>query len=108
MISGKGTWEPITLTLFDVSSGSGEDIKNWYDLIWKFSDQSIDMQVESDYKKDGVLTMLDGSGAPMEIWTLIGCWPQATNWGDLDYSTSDTADIEITLRFDRAKVNGIV
>jgi hypothetical protein len=54
-------------------------------------------------KKDLTLKLLDGKGSPMETWHLYGCWPQSANWSDLDYSSSDTADVELTLRFDRAK-----
>jgi len=43
--------------------------------------------------------MYDGCGEPIEIWTLSDAWPKAINFGDLDYSSSDTSDIEITLRY---------
>jgi len=41
-------------------------------------------------------------GNALEEWTIENCWPQTVNWGDLDYTSSDTADIEMTLRYDRA------
>ena len=53
----------------------------------------------SEYAGIVTLTLWDGCGAPLEVWTLSDAWPQAINFGDLDYSSSDTVDIELTLRY---------
>lgn len=120
-ISGKPTWETIGITIYDVkktigsSSASELSLHLWLNSVFRFSDnnqfapptgnyRSYDMGDHNlEYKKDLTLRMLDGHGATMESWILSGAWPTSTVWGDLDYSSSDTADVEITVRFDRAK-----
>jgi hypothetical protein len=54
------------------------------------------------YKKDVELEMLDPTGVVIEKWILQGAMITSANFGDLDYSSSDIADISTTLRFDRA------
>ena len=54
------------------------------------------------YKKDVELEMLDPTGVVIEKWILQGTMVTSANFGDLDYSSSDIADISCTLRFDRA------
>lgn len=124
-ISGKPTWETISVTMYDVkfdpqvgsASASELIMHKWLNSVWKFADESagelnpttgqykpFDMGDHNlEYKMDITLRMLDGHGGTMESWILSGAWPSTTNWGDLDYSTSDTADVETTIRFDRAK-----
>jgi hypothetical protein len=55
----------------------------------------------SDYSATCQLDMFDGCGKSMETWTLSRTWPQAVNFGELDYSSSsEEQTIELTLRFD--------
>lgn len=120
-ISGKPVWETIGITIYDVkfdpeigsASASELALHRWLNSVWQFTDSAqlssanyapFDMgDHNNEYKKDITLRMLDGHGGTMESWILSGAWPESTNWGDLDYSTSDTADVETTIRFDRAK-----
>ena len=46
--------------------------------------------------------MLDPQGTVVELWDLQGAWPQNINWGELDYASSDNAEITFSLRFDGA------
>lgn len=115
MISGKPVWENLSLTIFDVKptstslGGSEEKLHEWLNTVWKFSREigAFDFMAmgdhDSEYKQDLTIRMLDGHGEVMETWWLLGAWPQTVNWGDLDYSSSDTADVEITVRYDRAE-----
>ena len=111
MISGKPTWESITITILDAKNADGNDSETalhaWLNTVFAFDNDSGASQFtmgdcDEEYKRQITLTMLDGSGNTMETWLLHNCWPQSTNFGDLDYSSSDTADIEVTVRFDRA------
>lgn len=54
------------------------------------------------YKRDVELDMLDPSGNCVSKWILKNCMATNVNFGDLDYSNSDLATIQITLRFDYA------
>ena len=54
------------------------------------------------YKKDVELELLDPTGVVIEKWILQGTMLTSADFGSLDYSTSDIAEITGTLRFDRA------
>jgi hypothetical protein len=52
-----------------------------------------------EYAGRGTLILYDGCGTPLERWVLNDLWPQAVNFGELDYSTSDEVTVELTLRY---------
>ena len=103
-ISGKPTWETITVTMIDVKEN--DPLHQWFLDVYDYN-KGLDGTAEmgdpaEEYKKTGTLTMFDGHGATLEKWTLRQMWPQSINWGDLDYSSSETQDIEVTMRYDGA------
>ena len=55
------------------------------------------------YKFGMQLEMLDGNEAVVESWKYEGCFFQAVNWGDMDYSTGEKVTIDLTIRFDHAR-----
>lgn len=104
--AGKQTWEPITLTFYDAVQGEGvNDISsvlyNWVNLVVNIPTATV--ALPSAYKKDLKLQMLAGNGDADETWTLFGCWPQNTNWQDLNYSDTEIQLVEVSLTFDRAQ-----
>jgi hypothetical protein len=56
----------------------------------------------SMYKRDWSLKMLDPQGAVIEQWDIKGAWIQDTNMGELDFASSDTAEVTLVIRFDSA------
>lgn len=118
MISGKPTWDSVSMTVYDCKfrgdySSAEKSLHDWLNSVWKFSKEVnpttgtyafMDMgDMDQEYKQDMTLKMLDGHGGVMETWWLLGSWPSTVNWGEVDYSSSDTADVDITVRFDRAE-----
>jgi len=114
-LAGKATWDALSMTILDVKAG--DSVHNWIKKVFDFSNEdgtvgnmlmgdpdgsTTAANIPNSYKSDAVLKMFDGQGNTLEIWTLHGCWPQTINWGDLDYSSSDTQDVELTVRYDRA------
>jgi hypothetical protein len=47
----------------------------------------------------GVLTMLDGCGNPIEIFTYNYPWPKSIDFGELDYGSNDECEINMTMRY---------
>ena len=114
-IPGKASWETLSVTYYDVvNAGTGGDVSNlygWLATVYNFNDPDGNVTMSSrkgtgsigtGYAGTGTLTMYDGCGAPMEQWTLSHVWPQSINFGDLDYSSSEEANIELTLRYSTA------
>jgi hypothetical protein len=114
-LPGKGEWQAITVTYYDISSEGGEDntaLFTWLATTYNFLDyaglhqstkRGVDGSSNGGYGADARLTMYDGCGTGLEVWELHGMWPQSINFGELDYSSSDEATIELTCRYDSAQ-----
>jgi hypothetical protein len=109
-IPGKASWETLTVTYYDVvNAGAGGDVANlynWLSTVYNFNDKSGNVtmsSVKAGYAGLGILTMYDGCGKEMERWEMEHVWPQSINFGDLDYSSSEELNIELTLRYSTAK-----
>lgn len=100
-LSGKGTWQPMALTLYDpIVPSASQKVAEWIRL--NFENVTGRMGYAQYYKKTINLKLLDGVGAVVEDWELQGCWVQDANFGALDYAVSDPTEIALTLRFDQA------
>lgn len=99
-IPGKGSWETITVTYIDVAHEEMRNLWNWLATVYDFTDPiKLTNAEKRDWDATGVLNMYDGCGTLLEQWQLQHMWPQAINFGDLDYSSSEEATIELTLRY---------
>ena len=100
--AGKQSWEPITLTWYDVEQDPdiSSTIYQWLNTVVTIT--SANVAPPSQYKKQASLQMVDGQGASNETWSIYNCWPKEVNWQDLDYTVTDIATIEAQMRFDRA------
>jgi T4-like virus tail tube protein gp19 len=100
-ISGKQTWNPIQVVMYDpIAPSAASKIMDWMRLNYEYATGR--MGYATFYKKDITLKLLDPQGTVVELWDLQGAWPQNINWGELDYASSDNAEITYTLRFDGA------
>lgn len=110
-IPGKATWESITVTLYDVV-GKDDSVKNgigalynWITSVYQFNvpdslRKSLCMgSAVIDYAAEITLNLYNGCGVPLETWTIKDAWPQAVNFGDLDYSSSEEVTVELTIRY---------
>ena len=100
---GKQGWEPITMSFYDA-----EQNPNSAKAIWEWLNvgniiPSANVSPPLQYKKEGSLQMIDGMGVPTETWRIHGCWPKEVGYSDLDYTNTEIALVEVTLRYDRAE-----
>lgn len=100
-IPGKATWETITVTYIDVASLDSKPLYDWLASVYDYTDPTLLYMGSTArlYSGVGIIKLLDGCGTTLETWTLEGVWPTAVNFGDLDYSSSEEATIELTLRY---------
>ena len=99
-IPGKGTWETITVTYIDAAVGDMANLYKWLAAVYEFNEpNSLKMGSRQNWAATGVLQLFDGCGETIEVWQLRNLWPQAINFGDLDYASSDEVTIELTLRY---------
>jgi hypothetical protein len=107
-IPGKGAWEQIQITYYDVTAldGTGnEELWSWLASVYNFIDNITLTQSSRRrcYGGTGVCTMYDGCGQELEEWRLFDCWPTSVNFGELDYGSSEEATIEVQLRYSNVK-----
>lgn len=103
-IPGKASWETISVTYLDVAHEQMNSLWNWLATVYDFTDPiNLKMGNKRDWSATGVLSMYDGCGTLIETWQLQHMFPTAINFGDLDYSSSDIATIELTLRYSDVK-----
>ena len=100
-IKGKGAWQAITVTLYDpVVPSAAQSVMEWIRLA---HESVTGRDGYSDfYKKDVTFNMLGPVGDVVEEWILKGTYIEQANFGDLDYSSTDPAEIELTLKYDYA------
>jgi len=100
-VAGRFVWGTINVTFRDpIGPSASQALMEWVRL----HAESVTgrMSYAAGYKKKVDLFMLDPTGAIVENWELRGTFLTNVNFGDLDYSGDDLADVSATLRFDRA------
>jgi len=100
-VVGRFNWETIGVTFRDpIGPSATQALMEWVRL---HSESVTGRQgYAAGYKKDVELEMLDPTGVVVQKWILQGTFLTNVDFGSLEYSSSDLADITATLRFDRA------
>ena len=100
-VKGKSVWQDVTMTLFDPITPSGaQAVMEWVRL---HHESVTGRDGYSDfYKKDITFNTLGPVGDKVEEWTLKGAFISSATFGDMDWSTEDPVQIELTLKYDYA------
>ena len=99
-VAGRFTWDTIDVTFKDpIGPSAAQALMEWVRL----HAESVTgrMGYAAGYKKNVELEMLDPAGVVIEKWILEGTFLTNVNFGSLDYSSEDIAEITATLRPDR-------
>jgi len=106
-LAGKYAWESTTCNLRDDAGGNvsrlvGEQLQKQLDFMEQSSASS-----GIDYKFLTRFEVLDGGNGAnepvvLETWELYGCYLQAVNYNNMDYSASEVVTISMTINFDNA------
>ena len=100
-VKGKGAWQTMQITLYDpIVPSAAQAAMEWIRL----SHESVTGRdgYSDFYKKDVDFQVLGPVGDVVEQWKLKGTWIVSANFNDLDFASSDPADISVTLRYDYA------
>ena len=103
-IKGKANWENITCDLYDPVTPSGaQAVMEWVRL----SHESVTGRdgYSDFYKKDIRIKTLGPVGDIVEEWILKGAYCQNANFGSMDWSSSEPANISMTIVMDYAILN---
>jgi hypothetical protein len=109
-VAGKYIFEPTSLTVEDditglVSTAIQGQLETQQRLIGGDlpSNYMNSAATGSDYKFGMTLQLLDGNETVVETWIFEGCWIKSSNYGDLDYSSSEAVTIQLSIRFDHTR-----
>ncbi len=102
-IPGKMSPEPLELTINDVATA---DIIT---PLYEWSRQVYDpdtgaMGYMEEYTRNIILTILGYKGEELEVWEIRGAWIQNFNGGDLDQTSGEPIQVNITLRYQDARL----
>ena len=100
-VKGIAAWQPIEITLYDpVVPSAAQAVLEWIRL----GHESVTGRdgYSDFYKKDVTFNLLGPVGDVVEEWVLKGTYIQSANFGDMDYSVSEPAEISLTLQYDYA------
>ena len=103
-LKGKANWENITMDLYDPVTPSGaQAVMEWVRL----SHESVTGRdgYSDFYKKDIRIHTLGPVGYVVEEWILKGAYCQSANFGTMDWTSSEPANINITVVMDYAILN---
>ena len=103
-LKGKANWENITKDLYDPVTPSGaQAVMEWVRL----SHESVTGRdgYSDFYKKDIRIHTLGPVGDVVEEWILKGAYCQSANFGTMDWTSSEPANINITVVMDYAILN---
>ena len=103
-LKGKANWENITMDLYDPVTHSGaQAVMEWVRL----SHESVTGRdgYSDFYKKDIRIHTLGPVGDVVEEWILKGAYCQSANFGTMDWTSSEPANINITVVMDYAILN---
>ena len=100
-VKGKSRWQPLDITLYDpVVPSAAQQVIEWVRL---HHESVTGRDGYSDfYKKNVTFNVLGPVGDVVEEWELKGAYIQSANFGDLDFASSDPAEISLTLKYDYA------
>ena len=106
-LAGKHTWQTLAINVRDdaqgeVSRAVGQQLQKQMDF-----NQQASANSGIDYKFQTNIIIYDGGNGvlvprELEIWELYGCYLQSVNYNTLNYGTSDSVNIALTLRYDNA------
>lgn len=100
-VAGKAEYQAGPLVINDyVDQGVASAVIKWRRQVYNAETGSIGLA--RDYKKNADLTLISPNQNTVRIWKLLGIWPQAVEYGNLDMSANDKVQIGVILRYDRA------
>jgi hypothetical protein len=105
--ANKPMWQAINLTARDDITNSlsalvGHQLQKQMNF---FEQTSVAAGI--NYKFQTIIEILDGGNTTVfETWTLEGCFLESVNYQNLEYSSSEAVDIQMTVKFDNATLGG--
>jgi hypothetical protein len=100
-VIGRYVWKPINITLRQlIGPSTAQAVMEWIRLS---SESATGRQgYAAGYKRNVEIDMLDPTGVVVSQWILVNAMTTTSNFGELDYSSSDLSTIALGLQYDYA------
>lgn len=109
-IAGKHSWEPLSVTFEDDLTGlATKVIEAQMETQQRIIGSDLDGRwlntaaTGSDYKFGMRIDQLDGDEGVVSSWIIEGAFLVSVDFGDRDYSASESATITTSIRYDHAR-----
>lgn len=108
-VAGKHTFDPINVTFeADVGGGVAGAIQAQLEAQQRIIGMAAAPRLPAafagqNYKFSITQEILDGDNTPLEVWYIEGAYIENADFSDLDYSSSETVKITLTIRYDHAR-----
>jgi hypothetical protein len=95
-------WQDITITIVDVGAKAESLMKTINDF--GYSSPTAKSPGINKAKTNCNITQHDSEGQAIETWTLYNIFIKSVNFGELDYSSDELVEIQLTLMYDWAEL----
>jgi len=112
-LPGKNRWSPINVKFYEILNGlpEGDNTAREIFTYWAENVNSAvvllaDGKINPNFRTGCTISMLDGLGEPKHLYSLSNVWPIKIEPSELNYSSSELATVQVTLRYDAAFESG--
>ncbi len=101
-VKGKTKWNDITMSCYAFENMTHDKLWNWLNELHQKIDKGTDYYADK-YKKDITIQLMSpGMDAVVGSWKLLGAFIAAIDYGDLDRTTEEIVQPNITISYDYA------
>lgn len=98
---GRVEFKPITLTLYDLKKNA-HPVWNWIRKVYDARNGTMNFPCPDGFKKTAYLKQFSACGNLLDTWVIEECWPEDTQFGELDYQDGGILTCDISLSYTRA------
>jgi len=111
---GRASWDEVNMTLVDPVSPDATALMHemimgqGYNVKSKTNQKTISKKKAADSTTSGkglkavIISVLDDEGVVIEKWDLQNVWIKSVSYSDLDYSSDELRQIDVSFRYDWA------
>ena len=109
---GKSTYDSISLSFYeyiqDATNATGNQNKSAGAILyaWQQQVQNVKSGVQGAKKniaKNMAIVQIDGNGNAVRVWNVYKAWPTTVEFANLDSTSDEIQEVNVTLRFDWAE-----
>jgi len=101
--AGKAEYQPLEISFYDtIGLNTGSVLYDWMEAVYDPDTGSV--AYKSSLATTGRLSMLSPKGTIIEQWKMFNLWPTKITFGNLDYSSTNAAMVNMSFRYDIAVV----